>query len=156
MLTFNLHKQFDAITCLFSAIGYMRNIRDLNRAVSNMARHLKPGGVLIIEPWLTPGKIILNHVGAVFVNQPKLKIARMNVVVVRGKLSLLRFHYLLGKPDGVEHIIEPEEFGLFTHAEYLAAFRRAGLKVAYDRRGLIGRGLYIGMKRNTENQEVAI
>src|SRR3989304_8847523 len=61
MLTFNLHKQFDAITCLFSAIGYMKTIRELNRAIKNMACHLNAGGVLIVEPWLIPESIIPGH-----------------------------------------------------------------------------------------------
>lgn len=146
MLAFNLHKQFDAITCLFSAIGYMRSIRELNRAVKNMACHLHPGGVLVVEPWLTPQDIIPGHIGAVFVNKPKLKLARMNIVDVKGRLSILEFHHLLGRPEGVEHFTELDIFGLFTYKEYLAAFRNAGLKVKYDRKGLIGRGLYIGVK----------
>ncbi len=146
MLNFNLHKQFDAITCLFSAIGHMRSSQNLDQAIKNMASHLKPGGVLIVEPWLTPMDIIPGHIGAAFVNQPKLKLGRMNIVQVKGKLSILKFHYLLGRPEGVEHFTELEELGLFTHNEYLAAFRSAGLKAKYDRRGLIGRGLYIGIK----------
>jgi len=146
MLTFNLHKQYDAITCLFSAIGYMRSVRELNRAIKNMARHLGVGGVLIVEPWLSPRDIIPGHVGAVYVNQPKLKLARMNIVEVKGRLSIIEFHYLLGRPEGVQHFTEHDEFGLFTRNEYLAAFRKAGLKVEYDRKGLIGRGLYIGTK----------
>jgi len=146
MLTFNLHKQFNAITCLFSAIGYMRRIRELDRAIRNMAYHLKPGGVLVVEPWLTPEQIIPGGVGAVFVNQPKLKLARMNIVDVKGRLSIIEFHYLLGRPEGVEHFTELDEFRLFTHDEYLAAFRSADLNVKYDRKGLIGRGLYIGVK----------
>jgi ubiquinone/menaquinone biosynthesis C-methylase UbiE len=146
MLSFNLRKQFDAITCLFSAIGYMRSIRDLNRAVKNMACHLKTGGVLIVEPWLTPTDIILGHIGAVFVDQPKLKLVRMNVVDVKGRLSILKFHYLLGRPEGIKHFTELDKFGMFTHNEYLAAFRSAGLKVKHDRKGLTGRGFYIGLK----------
>ena len=146
MFTFNLHIQFDAITCLFSAIGYMRSIRELNRAIRNMTYHLKPGGVLIVEPWITPEQIIPGRVGAVFVNQPKLKLARMNIVEVKGRLSIIEFHYLLGRPEGVEHFTELDEFGLFTHNEYVAAFRSSGLNVKYDRKGLIGRGLYIGVK----------
>ena len=146
MLTFNLHKQFDAVTCLFSAIGYMRSVRELNRALMNMARHLRVGGVLIVEPWLSPRDIIPGHVGTVFVNQPKLKLARMNIVEVKGRLSIIEFHYLLGRPEGVQHFTELDEFGLFTRNEYLAAFRKAGLTVEYDRKGLIGRGLYLGVK----------
>jgi len=146
MLTFNLNKQFDVITCLFSAIGYMRTLRELNRAIRNMAGHLRPGGVLVVEPWLTPAMLKPGHIGAVFVSQPKLKIARMNIVVVKRRLSILKFHYLIGTPAGITYFTEADEFGLFTHAEYLASFHRAGLKITYDRRGLIGRGLYIGVK----------
>jgi len=147
MLTFNLHKQFDVVTCLFSAIGYMQTIQELNRAIKNMAKHLRPGGVLIVEPWLTPQDIIPGHIGIVFVNQPRLKLVRMNIVDVKGRLSVLEFHYLLGRPKGVKHFTELDEFGLFTDNEYIEAFRRAGLNVKHDRKGLIGRGLYIGMKQ---------
>jgi ubiquinone/menaquinone biosynthesis C-methylase UbiE len=146
MLTFNLNKRFDAITCLFSAIGYMRTLRELNQTARNLARHLKPGGVLVVEPWLTPAMIRPEHVGAVFVNQPKLKIARINILKVKGRLSILKFHYLIGTPAGVNYMTELDEFGLFTHTEYLAAFRQAGLRVIHNRKGLIGRGLYIGLK----------
>jgi ubiquinone/menaquinone biosynthesis C-methylase UbiE len=146
MLTFNLHKRYDAITCLFSAIGYMRSIPELDRAIKNMAYHLHPGGVLIVEPWLTPQDIIRGHIGVVFVNRPKLKLVRMNIVKLEGRLSILEFHYLLGRPEKVEHFTELDKFGLFIHSEYLAAFRSAGLKVKYDREGLIGRGLYVGVK----------
>ena len=146
MLTVNLNKRFDVITCLFSAIGYMRTLRELNQTARNLARHLKPGGVLVVEPWLTPAMLRPEHVGAVFVNQPKLKIARMNILKVKGRLSILKFHYLIGTPAGVDYMTESDEFGLFTHAEYQAAFHKAGLKVTYNRKGLIGRGLYIGLK----------
>ncbi len=54
MHDFNLGRRFDAITCLFSAIGYARTIEGLTDSVRTMARHLEPHGVLIIEPWYTP------------------------------------------------------------------------------------------------------
>ena len=43
MRAFDLDRQFDVVTCLFSAIGYMQTLEDLNAAVANMARHLLPG-----------------------------------------------------------------------------------------------------------------
>ena len=51
MMAFDLGKQFDSITCLFSAIGYALSLENLNRAIGSMAQHLLPGGVLLIEPW---------------------------------------------------------------------------------------------------------
>jgi hypothetical protein len=46
--------RFDANSCLFSSIGYLLSAADLNTAVANMAEHLNPCGVLIVEPWIHP------------------------------------------------------------------------------------------------------
>ena len=146
MLAFNLHKQFDVVTCLFSAIGYMTTLRKLQRAITNMNLHLKAGGVLIVEPWITPRNFIKGNIGAVFVNEAKLKIARIDKSIVRGRISTLYFQYLVATPRRTEYFRECEEFGLFTRSEYMNAFRLAGLKVSSYDRGLIGRGLYVGIK----------
>ena len=144
MVSFKLKKHFDAITCLFSAIGHVKTKRKLGLAVRNMSRHLKPGGVLIVEPWITPQLWRKRSVHANFVDQPELKIARMNISKSRGRLSVLDMHHLVATPNRVEHFVERLELGLFTHDEYLDALRRAGLETSYDSEGLMGRGLYIG------------
>ena len=146
MRTFKLRKQFDVITCLFSAIGYMTTLAKLRAAVRNMSQHLKPGGVLIVEPWITPRNFKPHSLHVVLVNQPKLKLARFGRSIAHGKISIIDFHYLIATPKTVRYFRETEKFGLFTHSQYLAAFHDAGLKVVYDRKGLIGRGLYIGVK----------
>ncbi len=146
MLSFRLSKRFDVVTCLFSAIGYMTTARKLRRAIRNMNAHLRPGGVLIVEPWITPRNFRSGTLHAVLVNQPKLKLARIGRSFVRGKTSIIDFHYLTATPRATRYFRAREKFGLFTHSEYLASFRAAGLKVTYDRKGLTGGGLYIGVK----------
>lgn len=146
LVAFDLGKQFDAITCLFSSIGYVKTRQRLEDAVQTMARHLLPGGVLIVEPWFTPGQWKPGRVSALFVDQPDLKISRMNISEAEGLLSFFVFHYTVGTPRGIEYFTERHELGLFTHAEYLEAFQKAGLIVAHDPEGLDGRGLYIGLK----------
>ena len=146
MVDFDLPDKFDVITCLFSSIGYVKTLSRFRSAIRSMAKHLKPGGVLIVEPWLTPQAFKRGHVGAVFVNQPKLKIARINIVKLHGRVSIMTFHYLIGTPKGIMYFTEPHILGLFTRDEYLGAFRDCGLKVAYYSKGLMGRGLYVGMK----------
>jgi SAM-dependent methyltransferase len=146
MVQFDLGKQFDAITCLFSSIGYVKTKQRLEQAIQTMMDHLMPGGVLVIEPWFTPDQFTGGKVFALFVDQPDLKVSRMSLGEVEEKLSILNFHYMVGTPKGVEYFIERHELGLFTQEEYLDAYRETGLEVAHDPEGLDGRGLYIGLK----------
>lgn len=146
MVDFDLGKQFDVITCLFSSIGYVKTKERLESAIQNMARHLQSGGVLIVEPWFTPEQWKPGRVSALFVNEPDLKISRMNISEADGLLSFFVFHYTVGTSQGVEYFTERHELGLFTHEEYLEAFRKARLEVIHDPEGLDGRGLYIGLK----------
>jgi ubiquinone/menaquinone biosynthesis C-methylase UbiE len=146
MVDFDLGKQFDAITCLFSSIGYVKTKERLEIAIQNMARHLQSGGVLIVEPWFTPEQWKPGRVSALFVNEPDLKISRMNISEADGLLSFFVFHYTVGTPQGVEYFTERHELGLFTHEEYREAFHKAELETIHDPKGLDGRGLYIGLK----------
>jgi SAM-dependent methyltransferase len=144
MVDFDLGRRFDAVVCLFSSIGYAKTVENLERALRTMANHLEPGGVLVVEPWITPDVWEDGHLGAVFVDEPDLKIARVNLGDREGRLSRFVFHYLVLTHAGIERFEEPHELGLFTHDEYVSAFRAAGLDVDHDPEGLMGRGLYVG------------
>jgi SAM-dependent methyltransferase len=144
MRRFDLARRFDAVTCLFSSIGYALTVEDLKRAVAAMALHLEPGGILVVEPWITPDAWQDGYVGAVFVDEPDLKIARVDLSERDGRLSRIDFHYLVATPAGIDRFEERHELALFTQDEYVAAFRAAGLEVEHDAEGLMGRGLYTG------------
>ena len=145
MADFDLGRRFDAVLCMFSSIGYVRTEERLRSAAAAMVRHLAPGGVVAIEPWLTPDEWDLDHVGGVFIDQPQLKIARLSRPEREGNFSAVEFHYLVGRPREVEHFTERHELGLFTVEQHLDAFRAAGLEVEHDPEGPMGRGLYIGV-----------
>jgi len=146
MTNFRITKEFDVVTCLFSAIGHVKTRRRLDLAVRAMARHLKPGGVLVVESWPTPKQWQIGRLGANFVDEPNLKIARFSISKTRGSLSVLDLHHLVATPNRIQHFVERLEMGLFTHDEYLDTFRQAKLETAYDPEGLMGRGLYIGTR----------
>lgn len=146
MRDFDLAKAFDAVTCLFSAIGYVRSEDELQSAITRMTAHLVPGGVLVVEPWLGPDEFVSGHLGGVFVDKPELKIARMNVGEVEGRISRMLFHYLVGTAGEISYFDELHETYLFSNEEYRAAFEIAGLEVQHDPEGLMGRGLWIGVK----------
>lgn len=146
MRTFDLGKSFDAVTCLFSAIGYVASEEELRASIDRMAAHLNPGGVLVIEGWLSPDEWNLDHIGSLYVDEPDLKIARMNVPQVRGRVSVVDFHYLVATPGEVSHFTELHELYLFTPEEYMSALEATGLRVERDAEALMGRGVYIGVK----------
>jgi SAM-dependent methyltransferase len=147
MLDFDLGRRFDVVVCLFSSIGYVKTASRLDRAITNMARHVCPGGVLIVEPFYTPadwkqGRRPCSN----FVDRPNLKIARIMVWDVEEAVAKSDFHYLVGTPGNVEHFTERHELGLFTEEQNRAAFAAAGLDVVRDSEGLMGRGVYIGTR----------
>lgn len=143
MRDFDLGRRFDVVTCLFSSIGYAKAEPELRSAIAAMARHLEPGGLLLVEPWLTPERYETPHLGSLYVKEDDLAIARMNVAERGDGTSVMVFDYLVGTPERVEHFSEEHELGLFTVEQMLGAFRAAGLEAEHDPEGLMGRGLYV-------------
>jgi SAM-dependent methyltransferase len=147
MRDFDLGRRFDVVTCLFSSIGYVRTVDAMRAAVANMARHLRPGGALVIEPWLTPDTFTPGHIHVEAHDEPGLKRVRMGRSWAEGVISTLEFHYLIGTPDEIVHSVEHHELGLFTHEQMTDAMEAAGLRVSYDPQALTGRGLYVGIRQ---------
>src|SRR2546427_11878527 len=78
MTSFKLNTQFDIITCLFSAIGHVKTKIRMRKALRTMAGHLQPGGLLILEPWITPADLTEGIVVPHSVNKQNLKTARVD------------------------------------------------------------------------------
>lgn len=149
MRKFDLDKKFDVITCLFSSIGFMATELDLATAIQSMARHLNPGGVMLVEPWFAPGQWKVGHQHALFIDEPDLKIARMSEAKLEEDVSVLNFHYLISEPDGVHYEVENHRLGLYSVDQYLHAFRTANLTAEYVEDGFTGRGLYVAQAPTT-------
>jgi SAM-dependent methyltransferase len=147
MTNFSLGRQFDVITCLFSAIGHVLTVENLGKTLHCMSAHVVQGGVVIVEPWFSPAQYHPGSAHASFVDKPEIKIARMNLSEQRGNLSVFDMHHLVADASGVRHFVEHLELAMFTRDEYIHAFEQAGFDVTFDEVGLMGRGLYIGVKR---------
>jgi ubiquinone/menaquinone biosynthesis C-methylase UbiE len=147
MQGFRLNQKFDVITCLFSAIGYVRSEADLRRTLRTFARHLHDGGVVIVEPWITPQNWRPGKVRLVAHRTRAGAVVRMDRATTRGGRSRLEMHYLVGTKGQVRHWSEVHTMGLFSRATMEGAFRAAGLRVRYLNRGFMpGRGLYVARK----------
>jgi len=143
MADFDIDDRYDAVLCLFSSIGYLRTLDNVTRTLSTFRRHLAPGGVVIVEPWLTPEVVEPGRVSVTTVDADDVKVCRMGYMETEGRMSRFRLEYLVGRSTGIERASETHELGLFTVDEMRACFHAAGLAVEHDPVGLIGRGLYV-------------
>jgi SAM-dependent methyltransferase len=149
LVSFDVGQRFDVVVCLGSSIGYARTLPRLRQAMRTLARHVVGGGVVVVEPWFSPAVWEPGRLTADLTDEPGLKVARVLVSGIddTGSVSSLDIHHLVATPEGVESFVERHELGLFSDAQYRAAFAAAGLEVTHDATGLIGRGLYVGVKR---------
>jgi ubiquinone/menaquinone biosynthesis C-methylase UbiE len=152
MVTLDLGRQFDVVLCLFSSIGYVKTRARLKKTLANFARHLKPGGVMIVEPWWTKSNWKAGEIGMNTAGNDDVKIARQSVSKTRGNVSIMDMHYLIAeRSKGVTHHVDRHELGLFEREDTLAYMRQVGLEARFLEEGLMrGRGLYIGVKKQAE------
>lgn len=144
MVTFDLGTRFDVVLCLFSSIGYVKSVPRLEEALRRFRAHLHPGGVVVVEPWMSPDQWEAGRVYVQAVEGESLHVVRMSHSTVDNGVSKLEFHYLLGGHGGIEHRHEAHEMGLFTHEQMRTALRTAGfVDVDLDEEGLTGRGLWV-------------
>jgi ubiquinone/menaquinone biosynthesis C-methylase UbiE len=144
MANFSLGRRYDVVCCLFRSIAYLGTAERLHAAVATMARHLAPGGLLLIEPFFTPETYWVNRVTLNEYKRDDLAIAWMYVSERTTDGARLRTHTLVGTPAGVEHFVEVHDLGLFRREDFVAAFQAAGLALEYDSVGPAGMGMYIG------------
>lgn len=144
MCSFDLDRQYDAVVCLFSSIGYVRTIDRVAQAIGRFKAHLAPGGVIVVEPWLAPGVLTDGYFSTTVGERDGVHVERRSRTEVDGRLSRLHFDYDITDSSGSRTASEVHELGLFTVDEMRQAFAANELDVDYDPKGLIGRGLYVG------------
>jgi len=146
---FELGRTFDAVTCMFSSIGYAHTSDRLDSAIAAMARHLKPEGVLVVEPWLLPHMIQPPYVRVLTAEADGVVIARTTRHLTPGDRDAtdMEFVYLVTSQEGSQVITERHVMGLYPAERYLAAFERAGLTAEFIEGGTeLGRGLVVGVR----------
>ena len=129
MRTLDLGRRFDAVTCLFSAIGYVTDPSEMLSTIHRLADHVAPGGVLIVDGWVRP-----EDWRDGFRAEPEIAIDDSTTVVRLsasrrdGSITELDLHHLVGDSSGVEYFKEQHRLALVPTAEYVAAFEAAGLR----------------------------
>jgi len=147
MTSFKFPKKFDIITCLFSSIGYVKTEKNLRATIRCFSKHLKPGGIMIIEGWLEKRDFKPGRPSLLTYQSDDLKIARANVARLNGLVTIMDMHHLIaerGKP--VKHIVSREEVAMFPAKSFIKYMKEQGLITHHIKKGPMGRGIYIGVR----------
>jgi trans-aconitate methyltransferase len=143
MRSFQLEKRYDVVQCLFSSIGYLLTPQDIVAALTCFRAHLTPGGVILVEPWLSPAVYKPGQLHMVTVDRPDLKVCRVTVPEREGDISILHFYYLIATDRGVRQLKEVHRLALVPTDQMVSHFKAAGLRCVFDEVGLFDRGLFI-------------
>ncbi|MFD9961813.1 class I SAM-dependent DNA methyltransferase [Amycolatopsis sp. NPDC058986] len=146
MRDFRLDGSFDAVTCMFSSIGYLRTPAELGRTLRCFARHLTAGGVVVIEPWVFPETFVPGYVASDLVRLDGRAITRISHSVREGDVTRMDVHYLDAGPAGIRHLTDTHRLSLFSRADYETAFARAGCSAEYVVTERFPRGLFVGVR----------
>ncbi|MDG7016725.1 MAG: class I SAM-dependent methyltransferase [Nitrososphaerota archaeon] len=149
METFDLGREFDVVLCLFSAVGHVKTYPRLARTLHNFARHLRPGGVAIIEPWFTRATFKDGHVHVLTQGTDDFKVVRVSYATVERGRSVLDMRIVVAEGGkGMKTYRDRMVMGLFEVDKFLDLMRKAGMEARYLKRSLApGRGLYLGVRR---------
>ncbi|MEV4754169.1 class I SAM-dependent methyltransferase [Micromonospora sp. NPDC049559] len=155
MRDFQLDRTFDAVCCMFTAIAYVGGLADMRNAVGAMARHLVPGGVIVIDPWWFPDRFIEGYVAGDLVRDNGRTIARISHSTCQNGVTRLEARFTVADRTGIREFTEVDLLTLFTLEEYLGALDDAGCTARYLPDGspelgpfaTTGRGLFVGQRR---------
>lgn len=127
--TVTVKEPVDAAIVLFGGLAYVHPEPNLAQACQALFDSLRPGGVALVEPWLTPGDHQDHSVQMAVVDLAYLKVARQCVPVRTGDLLTLEFHYLVARPGlPVEHITEHNALYLYEQAAWERCLTASGFQ----------------------------
>lgn len=144
--TLDLGMRFDAVLCLFSGIGYVQDLAGLERAVSNLAKHAAPGGVVIIDGWLRPDAAIDGFQSQQSFEENGVLVTRSTLAFVRDGRTDMYAGHVVNDGVAIRTYVERHQMGLFGDEQYLAAMEAAGLSDLEVLVGFDGRGRFVGSR----------
>lgn len=113
MKDLNIETKFDVITCIFSAIHYNRNIKELKGTLINFYNQLNSGGILIFDLSLNNNNWIEGLVSVDTVVEEDLKIARICQSKLKDGIFNANFVFLVKDHGKLDFDIDEHELGVF-------------------------------------------
>jgi SAM-dependent methyltransferase len=155
MTNFKVDEPADALLCLFSSIGYVFPEAHLRTAASCFARAVRPGGAIIVEPWIAPVDYTPGQRGVRTYDGDDYKLCRITTANRRVKcdgadLAVMDFHWIALAADESETdcFTERHEMWMCPRDLLVNVFCDAGFDASFTPDGLMPkRGLLVGTRR---------
>ncbi|NHJ85303.1 MAG: class I SAM-dependent methyltransferase [Asgard group archaeon] len=150
MSDLKFEKEFDVIISMFSAIAYILDKNALEKTFTGFANHLKKGGVLIIEPWLSKEGYAVGSPHVTSFKNDEVAIARVNISDLKDDyISYFEMHYLIAeKGKSVQHFVDKHELAIFPIEFLLSLCEKNNIKANHIKEEpFTDRGLIIGIKQ---------
>ena len=148
MTDFSVLEPVDALVCLFSSIGYVFPESRLRQAASSFASAIRPGGCLLLEPWVSPEDYDVGRPSVDTYNDSDLALSRICIAQQEEEFAVLNFSYSVAFRDHrVEHFEAVHKIWMAPHDLIRDVLEEAGFAVrrqATD--GMTGRGLFVGKR----------
>jgi len=147
----DLGRTFDVVSSLFSSIGYAADLDELDDTVASLARHVAPGGVLVLEPWVDPEDWEDDRTQVVDVEEEDRRAVRVITSRREGDVSVLEVAVVSAAAGRLTVEREDHRMLLVPRDRLLASVRAAGLEPTWDDPSPAGdgptrRGLVMGTR----------
>lgn len=141
----DLGRRFEVVSSLFSSIGYAADLPELDATVAALARHVAPGGVLVLEPWVDPADWEDGRTQVVDVEEADRRAVRVITSRREGDVSVLEVAVVSAAAGRLTVEREDHRMLLVSRDRLLESVRAAGLDPTWDDEP--ARGLVIGTGR---------
>lgn len=147
MSSFSIPQKYDAILCLYSSIAYVETVEKLQGAIDNMATHLNPGGIVLIEAWVEPSEWVTELVDAFesFDETSQTRVLQSRHGSTEGNVSILQIDYHVETPDEKFDFTETHRLALFTKGQIQDALRNARFEPRYSPKGVLEQALHMAI-----------
>ncbi|TDC40385.1 methyltransferase domain-containing protein [Micromonospora sp. 15K316] len=143
----DLGRRYDVVTCLHDALAQFP-LSGYHAVLRVLARHLAPGGLIMIAPfWMPDAAIRRTASEALTRGDDGRAVTRIERGVPRDGAHRVEHHALVADGDGVRHVADTRLLRAFGRREHLSALAAAGCAADFLPAGLAGRPLLIGVRR---------
>lgn len=149
MRDFDVSKKFDVVSCLFSSVGHLLLNEDYYRALKQMALHVKPKGVVLVEPWIAEEDFVPGRVDAETFNHENTQIVRITKhSLINPMLCNLEFRFIVSTKgySVIRDWTTNLELRLRTMQEQKELFEEVFQSVEFQRTGSGSRGMFVARK----------